>query len=79
MAPPECLFSVLQLTQYSMKALAYLLARRLAILSNSYAALPILPQKIVFGTILKPTANRGIFYLAETLGIEPKLDYSRIP
>nr|DAF87400.1 MAG TPA: hypothetical protein [Siphoviridae sp. ctnPP24] len=35
-----------QLTNYSVKALAYLLARRLAILSNSYAALPILPQKL---------------------------------
>ena len=56
---------VFQLTDYSVKALAYLLARRLAILPNSYAALPILPQKIVFGTILKPTANRGMLYMAE--------------
>jgi hypothetical protein len=39
-------FTVFQLTNYSVKALAYLLARRLAILSNSYAALPILPQKL---------------------------------
>jgi hypothetical protein len=58
-AHPEGLFTVFQLTNYSVKALAYLLARRLAILSNGYAVLPILPQKIVFGTILKPTANRG--------------------
>jgi hypothetical protein len=58
-------FMVFQLTYYSVKALAYLLARRLAILSNSYAALPILPQKIFFGKILKTTANRGRYYLAE--------------
>jgi hypothetical protein len=64
-ASRRSVFTVFQLTNYSAKALAYLLARRLAILSNSYAALPILPQKIFFGKILKTTANRGRYYMAE--------------
>lgn len=61
-------FTVFQLTNYSVKALAYLLARRLAILSNSYAALPILPQSC-FRHNFKATANRSVNVYGGATGI----------